>query len=132
MISLELYKTVGVVVWKVNGLEIRFETDADTALLLTECLYKSNVKVKPLGVLEVEVKEGRKTKKRSKDWSRYISRGTLSKVEKVMKELGKFRYNDVIMRSGFSKSTIMRAIRVLTDKGKIHYDENEKVFVYLK
>ena len=134
MLNLQILKNVGYVNLKVKNVEISIETDPETALMMAEAIYRSKIDVRVYGVLEVE-KEGNvinKEKKRErKDWSRYISKPTLKKIENVMKELKKFKYKDLISMSGFSKTTVMRAIKVLTEQGKIKYNENDGVFEYL-
>jgi len=126
MLLVNVFRNKGVVVYRTENYELEVTTlSPDDAMILAQILYRSRV-----NIVFKKKEEKEESGKRKKDWSRYISRPTLKKVEKVMKELGAFNVKDLMKSSGFSRTTIMRAIKVLREEGKIRVDERGRI-VYL-
>lgn len=106
-----------------TGEMITFEgTSAEVRTLLAVLMYKDvKIQVNREDALEREVKK--------RKWSTYISPQTLAKVERTMMRLGEFTTKDVVKLSGFSRTTVLRAIKVLTERGKLKVEGDKLVYV---
>jgi len=124
MLSINIYGDRGLVIFKKEDFELEITTyNPEDAIILGQILHRSKVKI---------IKRVPEGKKRSKmDWSRYISPITLRKVESVMKKMGTFTTRDVMVKSGFSKTTILRALKVLSEKGRVRIDKKTRRITYI-
>jgi len=124
MLSINVYGDKGLVIFKKEDFELEITTyNPEDAIILGQILYRSKVKI---------IKRVPEGKKRGKiDWSKYISPATLRKIESVMKEMGTFTTRDVMVESGFSKATILRALKVLSEKGKVKIDKKTRKITYI-
>ena len=127
MMSISVFKGRGLVVYRQEDFELEITTlSPEDAIILGQILYRSKINViKKSTVVEKE------TGKRKRDWKRYISKPTLRKIELVMREMGTFNTKDIMSKSGFSRTTILRAIRVLKEMGKLKIDEKTGKMMYV-